>query len=103
MVVQPSPKMIHVIKYFMNPITIRKTLARFAFYVSKSKEGMTHSQITKELDLSETEFDYLMESCISISNSSDYDLNVICVDSSSNYPIGGTEIVNSNGRIVAFL
>ncbi len=87
----------------MNPITIRKTLARFAYYVSQTQSGITHDNILKALDLSQEEFDYLIDSCIKISNSNDYDLKIVSVDKIFNYPIGGTEIINDNDEIVAYL
>lgn len=87
----------------MNPITIRKTLARFAYYVDQTKQGKSHEQIIKALDFTHEEFDSLMERCSYISNCSDYDLNILCVDRNCNYPIGGTEIIESSGKTVAFL
>ena len=87
----------------MNPITIRKTLARFAFYVDQTKQGKSHEEIVKALDFTDEEFDSLMERCAYISNCSDYDLNILCVDRNCNYPIGGTEIIETSGKIVAFL
>jgi hypothetical protein len=87
----------------MYPITVRKTLARFAFYVDQSRQGKSHEQIVKALDFTDEEFNSLIEKCIYISNCSDYDLNILCVDRNCNYPIGGTEIIESSGKTIAFL
>ena len=44
----------------MLPITIRKTLARLAYYASKRQEGIEHSLILKSLEFSEEDFQYII-------------------------------------------
>ena len=52
----------------MNQITIRKTLARFAYYASKSQEGIEHKTILESLDFTQDDFQYMIEQSIEIAN-----------------------------------
>lgn len=86
----------------MKPITIRKTLARLAFYASKRQEGIEHSLILKSLEFSEEDFQYIIEQSISIANTDDYDLDVVLTDHVHKSSIGGC-FISKDGQIVAWL
>jgi len=86
----------------MNPITIRKTLARFAFYASKSQEGIEHTTILKSLDFTQDDFQYMIEQSIEIANNDDYDLDVVLTDHIHKSSIGGC-FLSKNGKNVAWL
>lgn len=85
------------------PITIRKTLARFACYVSMIQEGKSHAEILKFLDISQKDLDYIVEKCAKISNTDDYSLEIFLTGDMGNLPIGGVEIRLKNGETVAYL
>jgi len=86
----------------MNPITIRKTLARFAFYASKRQEGIEHKIILDSLDFTEDDFQYMIEQSIQIANNDDYDLDVVLTDHVHKSSIGGC-FLSKDGKIVAWL
>jgi hypothetical protein len=86
----------------MNPITIRKTLARFAFYASKRQEGIEHKIILDSLDFTEDDFQYMIEQSIQIANNDDYDLDVVLTDHVHKSSIGGC-FLSKNGKNVAWL
>lgn len=86
----------------MNPITIRKTLARFAFYASKRQEGIEHKIILDSLDFTEDDFQYMIEQSIEIANNDDYDLDVVLTDHVHKSSIGGC-FLSKDGKIVAWL
>jgi|APGre2960657404_1045060.scaffolds.fasta_scaffold11497_7 hypothetical protein len=86
----------------MNPITIRKTLARFAYYASKSQEGIEHKTILKSLDFTQDDFQYMIEQSIEIANNDDYDLDVVLTDHVHKSSIGGC-FLSKNGKNVAWL
>jgi hypothetical protein len=86
----------------MNPITIRKTLARFAYYASKSQEGIEHKTILESLDFNQDDFQYMIEQSIEIANNDDYDLDVVLTDHVHKSSIGGC-FLSKNGKNVAWL
>jgi len=86
----------------MNPITIRKTLARLAYYASKSQEGIEHKTILESLDFTQDDFQYMIEQSIEIANNDDYDLDVVLTDHVHKSSIGGC-FLSKNGKNVAWL
>jgi hypothetical protein len=86
----------------MNPITIRKTLARFAYYASKSQEGIEHKTILESLDFTQDDFQYMIEQSIEIANNVVYDLDVVLTDHVHKSSIGGC-FLSKNGKNVAWL
>jgi hypothetical protein len=86
----------------MNQITIRKTLARFAYYASKSQEGIEHKTILESLDFTQDDFQYMIEQSIEIANNDDYDLDVVLTDHVHKSSIGGC-FLSKNGKNVAWL
>lgn len=86
----------------MNPITIRKTLARFAYYASKRQEGIEHKTILDSLEFTEEDFQYMIEQSVLISNNDDYDLDIVLTDQIHKSAIGGCYI-SKDGRILAWL
>ena len=86
----------------MNQITIRKTLARFAYYASKSQEGIEHKTILESLDFTQDDFQYMIEQSIEIANNDDYDLDVVLTDHAHKSSIGGC-FLSKNGKNVAWL
>ena len=86
----------------MLPITIRKTLARLSFYVSKSNEGIEHKEILKLMEFTEEQFQYMLDQSILVANNDDYDLDVVLADNVHKCPIGGCYIIK-NGSTIAYL
>ena len=86
----------------MNQISIRKTLARFAYYASKSQEGIEHKTILESLDFTQDDFQYMIEQSIEIANNDDYDLDVVLTDHVHKSSIGGC-FLSKNGKNVAWL
>jgi hypothetical protein len=86
----------------MKPITIRKTLARFAFYASEIKSGKEHKMILESMDFTEDDFQYVIEQSMIIANSDDYDLDVVLTDHTHKSPIGGCYI-SKDGTNLAWL
>ena len=86
----------------MNQITIRKTLARFAYYASKSQEGIEHKTILESRDFTQDDFQYMIEQSIEIANNDDYDLDVVLTDHVHKSSIGGC-FLSKNGKNVAWL
>jgi hypothetical protein len=86
----------------MIPITVRKTLARFSFYASKSQEGLEHKKILELMEFTEEQFQYMIDQSILVANSDDYDLDVVLADNIHKSPIGGCYIIK-NGSTLAYL
>jgi hypothetical protein len=86
----------------MNPITIRKTLARFAYYASKRQEGIEHKLILDSLEFTEEDFQYMIEQSLLIANNDDYDLDVVLTDHVHKSSIGGC-FISKDGKILAWL
>ena len=86
----------------MKPITIRKTLARFAFYASEIKSGKEHKMILETMDFTEEDFQYMIEQSILIANNDDYDLDVVLTDHVHKSSVGGC-FLSKNGKMLAWL
>ena len=86
----------------MKPITLRKTLARLAYYASKRQEGIEHKIILESLEFTEDDFQYMIEQSLQIANNDDYDLDVVLTDHVHKSSIGGCYI-SKDGRLIAWL
>ena len=83
----------------MNPITIRKTLSRFAYYASEIKAGKEHKIILDSMGFTEDDFQYMIEQSIFIGNNDDYDLDVVLTDQIHKSSIGGCYILKDSKTI----
>jgi hypothetical protein len=86
----------------MPPITIRKTLARLSYYASKIKSGEEHNTILKSMGFTEEDFQYMIDKAAEISNTGDYDLDVVLCDHTHKSPIGGCYITK-DGLTIAWI
>ena len=86
----------------MQPITIRKTLGRLAYYASEIKSGKEHKKILESMGFTEDDFQYLIEKSSEFANNDDYDLDVVLTDQIHKSPIGGC-FITKNGANIAWL
>ena len=84
------------------PITLRKTLARLAFYASERQSGKEHNDILKSLNFTEEDFQYMINKAAELSNTGDYDLDVVLCDNIHKSPIGGCYITK-DGLTIAWI
>jgi hypothetical protein len=86
----------------MQPITIRKTLARLCYYASKIQAGEEHISVLKSMEFTQEEFQYMIDKALVISNTGDYDLDVVLCDNVHKSPVGGCHITK-DGLTVAWI
>ena len=86
----------------MQPITIRKSLGRLAYYASEIKSGKEHKSILESMGFTEEDFQYLIEKSSELSNNDDYDLDVVLTDQIHKSPIGGC-FISKDGKTIAWL
>ena len=86
----------------MPPITIRKTLARLSYYASRIQAGEEHISILKSMEFTQEDFQYMIDKAAELSNTGDYDLDVVLCDNVHKSPIGGCHITK-DGLTVAWI
>ena len=77
-------------------INLRKTFARVVYYIEQTNQGKSKEAILKELDLSEDEFQFLLNTMLSFSALKDNEATVSSLDISGNVYIGGVYVTINN-------
>lgn len=73
----------------MTEINLRKTLARFVYFIEQTNSGRKKEDILKELELTETEFQFLLNTALKISCLNDNEAEIITPVEEHKYQIGG--------------
>ena len=83
-------------------INLRKTFARVTYFIEQSSKGKSRETILKELDLSEDEFQFLLNKMLEISMLNDNDAVISSIDILDNVFIGGVYVTSNNKTLLSF-
>lgn len=82
-------------------INLRKTFARVTYFIEQSSKGKSRETILKELDLSEDEFQFLLNKMLEISMLNDNDAVISSIDILDNVFIGGVYMTSNNKTLLS--
>lgn len=82
-------------------INLRKTFARVVYYIEQTNQGKSRETILKELELSEDEFQFLLNTMLSFSALKDNEASVTSLDIIGNVFIGGVYVTINNKDILS--
>jgi len=80
----------------MTEINLRKTLARFVYFIEQTNSGKSKESILKELELTETEFQFLLSRALDISTLTDNEAKIVTPVEEHKYLIGGCLLIKNN-------
>jgi len=86
----------------MTEINLRKTLARFVYFIEQTNSGKSKESILKELELTETEFRFLLSRALDISTLTDNEAKIVTPVEEHKYLIGGC-LLSKNNKILMSL
>ena len=73
----------------MTEINLRKTLARFVYFIEQTNNGKNKEDILKELELTDDEFQFLLSVALVISTLNDNEAKLVTPVEEHEYLIGG--------------
>ncbi len=73
----------------MTEINLRKTLARFVYFIEQTNNGRKKEDILKELELTDEEFQFLLSTALVISTLNDNEAKLVTPVEEHEYLIGG--------------
>ena len=77
---------------FSLTINLRKTFARVVYYIEQTNKGKSKEAILKELDLTEEEFQFLLDTMLSFSTLKDNEATLSSIEIPENVFIGGVYV-----------
>ena len=88
-------------KGFTLTINLRKTFARVVYFIEQSNKGKSRETILKELDLTEDEFQFLLNKMLEISELNDNDAVISSITILDNVFIGGIYVTSNNKTLLS--
>jgi len=88
-------------KNSMLTINLRKTFARVVYYIEQTDQGKSKETILKELDLSEDEFQFLLNTMLSFSALKDNEATISSFDIIGTIYIGGIYLTAHNKDLIS--
>ena len=82
-------------------INLRKTFARIVYFIEQTNQGKSKETILKELDLSEDEFQFLLNTMLSFSALKDNEATLSSLDIIGTVYIGGTYVTINNKDVIS--
>ena len=82
-------------------INLRKTYARVVYFIEQSNKGKSRETILKELDLTEDEFQFLLNKMLEISELNDKDAVISSITILDNVFIGGVYVTSNNKTLLS--
>ena len=82
-------------------INLRKTFARVVYFIEQTNKGKSKDTILKELELSEEEFQFLLNAMLSISTLKDNEATLSSIEIPENVFIGGVYVTSDNKDILS--
>ena len=82
-------------------INLRKTFARVVYFIEQINQGKSKETILKELELSEEEFQFLLDTMLSISKLKDNEAYINAIDIKENVFIGGVYVTSNNKDLIS--
>ena len=87
---------------FSLTINLRKTFARVVYFIEQINKGKSKDTILKELELTEQEFQFLLNTMLEISILKDNEAFITSIEIQENVFIGGTYMTKDNKNIMSF-
>ena len=87
---------------FSLTINLRKTFARVVYFIDQINQGKSKDTILKELELTEQEFQFLLNTMLEISTLKDNEAFITSIEIQENVFIGGTYVTKDNKNIMSF-
>ena len=87
---------------FSLTINLRKTFARVVYFIEQINKGKSKDTILKELELTEQEFQFLLNTMLEISILKDNEAFITSIEIQENVFIGGTYVTKDNKNIMSF-
>ena len=82
-------------------INLRKTFARIVYFIEQTNQGKSKETILKELDLSEDEFQFLLNTMLSFSALKDNEATISSLDINGTVYIGGVYVTINNKDMIS--
>jgi hypothetical protein len=82
-------------------INLRKTFARVVYYIEQTNQGKSKETILKELELSEEEFQFLLNTMLSISKLKDNEATISSIQIKEEIFIGGIYVTVHNKDLIS--
>ena len=82
-------------------INLRKTFARIVYFIEQTNNGKSKETILKELELSEEEFQFLLNTMLSISKLKDNEATISSIQIKEEIFIGGTYVTVHNKYLIS--
>ena len=86
---------------FSLTINLRKTFARVVYFIEQTNKGKSKETILKELELSEEEFQFLLDTMLSISTLKDNEATLSSIEIPENVFIGGIYVTANNKDLLS--
>ena len=86
---------------FLLTINLRKTFARVVYFIEQTNKGKAKETILKELELSEEEFQFLLDTMLSISTLKDNEATISSIQIKEEIFIGGTYVTVHNKDLIS--
>ena len=82
-------------------INLRKTFARVVYFIEQTNKGKSKETILKELELSEEEFQFLLDTMLYISTLKDNEALLSSIEIPENVFIGGVYVTENNKDLLS--
>ena len=82
-------------------INLRKTFARVVYYIEQTNQGKSKETILKELELSEEEFQFLLNTMLFISKLKDNEATISSIQIKEEIFIGGIYVTVHNKDLIS--
>lgn len=82
-------------------INLRKTFARIVYFIEQTNNGKSKETILKELELSEEEFQFLLNTMLSISKLKDDEATISSIQIKEEIFIGGIYVTANNKDLLS--
>ena len=86
---------------FSLTINLRKTFARVVYFIEQINKGKSKDTILKELELTEQEFQFLLDTMLQISALKDNEAYINAIDIKENVFIGGVYVTVHNKDLIS--
>ena len=86
---------------FSLTINLRKTFARVVYFIDQINQGKSKDTILKELELSEEEFQFLLDTMLQISTLKDNEATLSSIEIPENVFIGGVYVTANNKDLLS--
>ena len=86
---------------FSLTINLRKTFARIVYFIDQINQGKSKETILKELELTEQEFQFLLDTMLQISTLKDNEATLSSIEIPENVFIGGVYVTVHNKELIS--